>query len=131
MLLDNRQRSRAAYAASEARYPHVSFEPANGPLTEVVLPAPKEAKQYGQYHVVVTADGGLYGRWQTLVRLCICSACCFAGLLTAMQGWQSLHSLNLLLPLLSNNFNDVCALKSVTDATPLASCRSTTTRIKR
>jgi ABC-type Fe3+-hydroxamate transport system substrate-binding protein len=72
ILAEGRKLSQGAYERSIALHPEVAFEPAGGPMHEVVPPQaqPQAQKQSsGKYHVVVTGDCGLYGRWQMLVRL--------------------------------------------------------------
>lgn len=62
--------SKQAYATSQQQYPEMEFDPPGGPLNKIELPPANNSQpsQPGKYHVVVTADYGKYGRWQTLVR---------------------------------------------------------------
>jgi hypothetical protein len=62
--------SRAAYKESLDKHPEVELDPAGGPLEQIILPqADGQRRTPNKFHVVVTADFGIYGRWQTLVGL--------------------------------------------------------------
>lgn len=58
-----------AIADSLALMEDIKIEPPGGPVESITLPDPKGRPVLkGKYHVVVTNDYHLYGRWQTLVR---------------------------------------------------------------
>ena len=69
ILEEHRRLSKSAYEHSLAFLSQRAVEPPGGPLPRVApLPLGNTTELKGMYHVVVTADGGVYGRWQTLVR---------------------------------------------------------------
>jgi hypothetical protein len=67
---EGQQQSNNAHGLSILQYPQLEFDPPGGPLGTIELPVRDgAARAQNKYHVVVTGDCGLYGRWQTLVRL--------------------------------------------------------------
>ena len=71
VLIDAEKRSLDAHQASLRAVPPMHFQPPGGPVATVTPAQVSESQRQaavGKYHVVVTADCGLYGRWQTLVR---------------------------------------------------------------
>ena len=87
---EGRRLSAEAYEASKQQTPEMEFEPPGGPLEEVVPPpaTASQPAQPGKYHVVVTADFGKYGRWQTLVRSGTLVACWWARSIFATRKVQ-------------------------------------------
>eukprot|EP00892_Ulva_mutabilis_P006047 jgi/Ulvmu1/3814/UM018_0025.1 len=61
------RRSKNAHAFSLTKFPEVPLLPEGGPIDKISPPVSDELPSPGKYRVVVTADCGIYGRWQVLV----------------------------------------------------------------
>ena len=71
IIAENEKLSSAAYERSRSWQPRLDFNPPDGPMDVIALPeVAAEQRVAGKYHVVLTADGTLYGEWTTLVRGC-------------------------------------------------------------
>ena len=74
IIAENKKLSSAAYERSRDGQPRLDFHPPDGPMDAIALPeVAAEQRVAGKYHVVLTADGTLYGEWTTLV--CCLPAC--------------------------------------------------------